>query len=177
MHVVNNAHSYANTDFDDQISVGNQANDVQAESMFADSSETKDTSTPSEQELPVQRALDSVEVNTVDKATDANDDPSKDSDDTIDAKNMNVDEPYCTLDSVEVNTVDKANDANGHPSQDSDDIIDAENVNVDQPDIIHDSSKTNDANAEQTESMVDDDVEQDDVSTNINQGLHKRNCQ
>jgi hypothetical protein len=96
---------------------------VQAESIFADSSEMKDTSTPSEQELPVQRAHDSVEVNTVDKATDAIGDPSKDFDHTIDAENMNADEPDCTLDNVEVNTVDKANDAYGHPSQDSDDRI------------------------------------------------------
>jgi hypothetical protein len=73
--------------------------------MFADSSEMKDTAMPSEQELPVQRALDSVEANAVNKATDANDDPSKDSDDKIDAENMDVDEPDCTLDSVDVNTV------------------------------------------------------------------------
>ncbi len=181
--------------------------------MIADSSEKNDTSTPSEQELPVQRTLDSVEVNTVNEATDVNDDPRKDSDDTIDvenmnveepdrtsdsmdfntvdkandangqpsqgsddridAANMNVDEPDCASDSVEVNTGEKAHDATGQPSQDSDDRIDAENMNVDEPDIIHDSSKTNDANAEQTESMVDDDVEQNDVSTNINQGLQK----
>jgi hypothetical protein len=173
VHMVNNAHSHANTDSDEQINIGNQANDVQAESMFADSSEVKDTSTPSEQELPVQRALYSVGVNTVNKATDANDDPSKDSDDTIDAENINFDEPDPALDSVKVNTVDKANYANGHPSQDSDVRIDAENMNVDEPYIIHDSSKTNDANAEQTESMVDDDIEQNDVSTNINQGLQK----
>ncbi len=37
--MVNNAHSHANTDSDEQINVGNQAIDVQAESMFADSSE------------------------------------------------------------------------------------------------------------------------------------------
>jgi hypothetical protein len=86
---------------------------------------------------------------------------------------MNVDEPDHALDSVEVNTVDKANDANGHPSKDSDDRIDAENMNVDEPDMIHDSSKTNDANAEKTESMVDDDVEQNDVSTTIDQGLQE----
>jgi hypothetical protein len=106
-------------------------------------------------------------------ATDSNGDPSKDSNHTIDAENINVDEPDHALDSVEVNTMDKANDANGHPSQDSDDRIDAENNNDDEPDIIHDSSKTNDSNAEQTESMVDDDVEQNDVSTNINPGLQK----
>ncbi len=76
----------------------------------------KDTSTPSEQELPFQRALDSVEVNIVDRATYTNGDPSKDSDHTFDAENMNVDEPDCAIDSVRGNTVDKANDANGHPS-------------------------------------------------------------
>jgi hypothetical protein len=142
--------------------------------FFSDSSEMKNTSTLSEQEFPVQRAHDSEEVNTVDKATDANGDPSKDSDHTMDAENVNVDEPYHTLDSVEVNTVDEANDANGHPCQASDVTIDAENCNdVDEPDIIPDSSKTNDANAEQTESMVDDDVEQKDVSTNYNLGLQK----
>ncbi len=69
---------------------------------------------------------------------------------------------------MEVNIADKATDANGHPSKDSDDRIDAEDMDhVDEPDIIHDSSKTNDANAEQTESMVDDDVEMNDVFTII----------
>jgi hypothetical protein len=173
VHVVNNAHSHANIDSDEQINVGNQANDVQSESIFADSSEMKDTSLSSEQELSVQCALDSVEVNPADKTTDANGDPSKDSNHTIDSKNMNVDEPDLALDSVEVNRVDKANDAYGHPSQDSDDRIDVENSNVDEPAIIDDSSKTNDANAEQTQSMVDDDVEQNDLSTNINQDLQK----
>jgi hypothetical protein len=47
-------------------------------------------------------------------------------------------------------------------------------VSVTYPCIIHDSSKTNDANAEQTESMVDDDVEQNDVSQNLSQGLQKK---
>ena len=69
---------------------------------------------------------------------------------------------------MEVNIADKATDANGHPSKDYDDRIDAEDMDhVDEPDIIHDSSKTNDANAEQTESMVDDDVEMNDVFTII----------
>jgi hypothetical protein len=45
-----------------------------------------------------------------------------------------------------------------------------ENSNVDEPNN-HDSSKTNDANAEQTHSIVEDDVEQNDVSQNIIQGL------
>jgi hypothetical protein len=124
----------------------------------------KDTSTLSEQELPGQCALDNDAVNAVDKATDVNGDPSKDSDHTIDAENTTVDEPDCTLDSVEVNTVGEANDANSHPSQESDVTIDAENSNIDEPDIIHGSSKTIDSNAEQTESMVDDDDEHNDVS-------------
>jgi hypothetical protein len=174
VHVVNNAHSHANTDSDEQINVENQANSVQAESIFTDSSEMKDISTLSEQELPVQQACDSEEVNTVDKATDANGDPSKDSDHTIDEENMTVDEPDCTLDSVEVKTVDKANDANCHSSQDSDVTIDAKNSNFDKLDIVHDSSKINDANAKQTESMVDDDVEQNDASQNNIQGLQKK---
>jgi hypothetical protein len=75
---------------------------------------------------------------------------------------------------VEVNTVGEANDVNGHPSQEFDVQIDAENSNVDEPDIIHDSFKTNDANAEQTESIVDDDAEQNDVSQNIIQGLQNK---
>jgi hypothetical protein len=130
----------------------------------------KDTSTLSEQELPVQCAHGSEDVNRVKKATDVNGYPSKDSYHTIDAENMTVDEPDCTLDSVEVNTVD---DANGHPSQNSDVTIDMENSNVDEFDIIHDSSKINDANAKQTESMDDVDVEQNDASQNIIQGLQK----
>jgi hypothetical protein len=127
----------------------------------------------SQKELPVQCAHDSDEVNTVDKATDVNGDPSKDSDHTIDAENMSVDEPDCIFDSVKVNTVGEANDVNGHPSQESDVRIDAENSNNDEPDIIHDSSEFIDVNAEQTVSMVDDDVEQNDVSQTIIQGLQK----
>jgi hypothetical protein len=155
-------------DSDEQINAENQAKDVQAESIFADSSEIKDTSTLSEQKLLVQCAHDSEGVNTVDKATDMNGDPSKDSNHTIDTENITVDEPDHILDSAEVNTVGEANDVNGHPNQEYDVTIDAENSSVDEPDIIHDSSKTNDANAEQTESMVDDDVEHNDVSQNIN---------
>jgi hypothetical protein len=71
MHRVNNADSHANTDFDERINVGNQANDVQAKSMFAYSSEMNDTSMPFEQEFLVQHAFDSVEVNIANKATDA----------------------------------------------------------------------------------------------------------
>ncbi len=109
----------------------NQAKDVQAESIFADSSDIKDTSTLYGQELPGQRTHDNDGVNSVYKATDTNGDPSKDSDHTIDAENTTVDEPDCTLDSVEVNTVGEANDTNGHPSQESDVTVDAENSNID----------------------------------------------
>jgi hypothetical protein len=68
----------------------------------------------------------------------------------------------------------EANDANGHPSQESDVTIGAENSNINEPDIIHDSSKTIDANAEPTESMVDDDIEHSDVSQNIFQGSQNK---
>jgi hypothetical protein len=51
--------------------------------------------------------------------------------------------------------------------------IDRENSNVDEP-TIHDSSKTNDGYAEQTSSIVDDDVEQNDVSQNIIQSLQHK---
>ncbi len=103
------------------------------------------------QELPGQRAYDNDGVNSVDKATDVNGDPSKDSDHTIDAENTTVDEPDCILDSVEVDTVGEANDTNGHSSQEFDVTVDAENSNIDGLDIIHDSSKTIDTNVEQTE--------------------------
>ncbi len=65
-----------NINSDEQINAENQAKDVQAESFFADSSEMKDTSTLSGQELPGQRTLDNEGVNAIDKATDANGDPS-----------------------------------------------------------------------------------------------------
>jgi hypothetical protein len=123
----------------------------------------KDTFTLSGQELPGQRAHDNDGVNSVDKATDVNGDPNKDSDHTIDAESMNVDKPDHSLDSVEVNTVGEANDTNGHPSQEFDVIVDAENSNVDGLDIIHDSSKTIDTNVKQTEPIVDSDVDHNDV--------------
>ncbi len=104
----------------------NQVKDVQAESIFADSSEIKDTSTLYGRELPGQRAHDNDGVNSVYKATDVTGDPSKDSDHTIDADTMTVDEPDCTLDSVEVNTVGEANDTNGHYSQESDVTVDVQ---------------------------------------------------
>ncbi len=110
----------------EQINAENQAKDVQAESIFANTSEIKDTSTLSGQELPGQCAHDNDGVNSVDKATDANGDPSKDSDHAIDAENTTVDKPDYILDSVEVNTVSEAKDTNGHPSQESDVTVDAE---------------------------------------------------
>jgi hypothetical protein len=136
-----------NISSDEGINAENQAKDVQAESIFADSSEIKDTSTLPGQELPGQRAHDNERVNSVDKATDTNGNPSKDSDHTIDAKNTAVDEPDCTLESVEVNTVGEAKNNNGHPSQESDVTVDVENSNIDELDTIHDSPKTIDANA------------------------------
>jgi hypothetical protein len=39
--------------------------------------------------------------------------------------------------------------------------------------MIHDGPKTNDANVKQTESMIDDDVEMNDVFTTIEQGLQE----
>ncbi len=124
----------------------------------------KDTSTISGQELPGQRAHDNDGVNSVDKTTDVNGNPSKDSDHTIDAENTTVAEPDCTLDIVEDNTVGEANDTNGHPSQEFDVTVDAENSNIDGLDIIHDRSKTIDTNIKQTEPIVDSDVDCNDVS-------------
>ncbi len=74
---------------------------------------------------------------------------------------------------MKVNTVGEENDVHGPCSQETGVQIDRENSNVDGPNI-HDSSKTNDANAEQTNSIVDDDVEQNDVSQNIIQGLQDK---
>jgi hypothetical protein len=146
---------------------------MQAESIFADSSEMNNTSTLSRHELPGQCTLDSKGVNAIDKATDANGDLSKDSDHTIDAEITTDDEPDPTLASVKVNKVGEANDANGHPSQESDVQLVWRIATLIKPDIIHDSSKTIDANAEPTESMVDDDVEHNDVSQSIIQGSQK----
>jgi hypothetical protein len=121
-----------NTSSDHQINAEYQAKDVQEESIFADSSEVKDTSTLSGQELPGQRTHDNDGVDSVGKTTDGNGDPNKDSDHTIDAENTTVDEPDYTLDSVEVSTVGEANDTSGCPSQESDVTVNAENSNVDE---------------------------------------------
>jgi hypothetical protein len=64
-------------------------------------------------------------------------------------------------------------DVHGHSSQEIGVQIDRENSNVDEPNI-HDSSKTNDGNAEQIDSILDDDVEQNDTSQNIIQGLQDK---
>jgi hypothetical protein len=140
----------------------------QTESMVDDDFDHNDVS---KKELPVQCVHASEEVNTVDKATDVNGDPSKDSDHTIDkVTDVNGDHRYDS----DLNTVSEANDVNGHSSQKIGVQINWENSNVDEPDIIHDNSKTNDGNAEQTESIVDDDVEQNDVSQNIIQGSESK---
>jgi hypothetical protein len=89
---------------------------------------------------------------------------------SIDAENMTVDEPDCIFDSVEINTVGEENDVHGLCSQETGVQMDRENSNIDEPNI-HDSSKTNDANAEQTNSFVDD---QNDVSQNIIQVLQNK---
>ncbi len=86
---------------------------------------------------------------------------------------MTVNEPDCITDSVEVNTVGEENDVHGFCSQETGVQIDRENSNIDEPNI-HYSSKTNDANAEQLNSIVDDDVEQNDVPQNIIQGLQHK---
>jgi hypothetical protein len=55
-----------------------------------------------EQELPGQRTHHSEIINSVDEATDGNDDPSKDPDHMIDAEKSIIDEPDHTLDSMEI---------------------------------------------------------------------------
>jgi hypothetical protein len=63
----------------------------------------------------------------------------------------------CRYDS-DLNTVSEANAVHGCSSQEIGvQEIDRENSNIDEHNI-HDSSKTNDGNAEQTESIVDDNV-------------------
>ncbi len=118
-----------------------------------------------EQELPGQRTHHNNEIIiSIGEATDGNDDPSKDPDHTIDAENTIIDEPDHTLDSMEINLVGEAYESNGHPCQKSDVTVNVENSNVDEPDTIHDSSKPIDTIVEQTESIVDDDFDHNDVS-------------
>jgi hypothetical protein len=89
----NIADGNASTGSGDRINVGNKANDEQAESMIFGEFETNDASMTIEKELQVQGALDSMEVDTEDKATDANGHPGTDSDDRFDAENMANNEP------------------------------------------------------------------------------------
>jgi hypothetical protein len=86
---------------------------------------------------------------------------------------MTVNEPDCFFDSVEINTVGEENDVHGLCSQETGVQMGRENSNVDEPNM-HDSSKTNDANADQTNLIVDDDVEQNDVCQNIIQCLQNK---
>jgi hypothetical protein len=109
-----------NTTSDEKMITENQAKDVQ-----------------DEQELPGQHTHHNEITNSVGEATDGNDDPSKEPDQTMDAENTIIDEPDHTLDSMETNIVGKANESNGHPSQESDVTVNAENSNVDEPDIIY----------------------------------------
>ncbi len=158
------------------VTVDAENSNIDELDIIYDSSKTIDKNVEqtevSQKVLPVQSAHESEEVNTFHKATDVNGDSSKDSDHTINAENMTVDEPDCILDSVEVNTVGKEKYVHGHCSQEISVQIDMENSNIDEPNI-HDSSKTNDANAEQTNSIVDY-VEQNDVFQNIIQGLQNK---
>jgi hypothetical protein len=136
-----------NISSDEQFFAENQAKNVQ-----------------DKQELPGQCTYHNEIINSVGEATDGNDDLSKDPDHTIDAEKSIIDEPDRTLDSMEINIVGEANEANGHPSQESDVAVNAENSSIYEPDIIYDRSKTIDTVAEQTESMVDDDIDHNDVS-------------
>ncbi len=114
--------------------------------------QTKDVQ--DEQELPGQRTHHNEIINSVDEATDENDDPSKDPDHTIDAENTIIDKPDRTLDSMEINIVGEANESNGHRSQESDVTVNAEDSNVDEPDIIYDRSKPIDTIAEKTDQLL-----------------------
>ncbi len=127
-------------------------------------SENQANDVKDEQELPGQRTHHNGIINSVGEATDGNDDPSKDPDHTIDAENTIIDESDRTLDSMDINIVGEANESNGHPSQESDVTVNVENSNVDEPDIIYDRSKPINTIAEQTESIVDDDFDNNDVS-------------
>jgi hypothetical protein len=128
-----------NTSSDERIIAENQAKDAVQD----------------EQELPGQGTHHNQIINSVGKATDGNDDPSKDPDHTIDAENTIIDEPDHTLDSMEINIVGEANETI---------TVNAEKNNVYEPDIIYDRSKTIDTIAEQTESVLDDDFDHNDVS-------------
>ncbi len=150
-------------DIDSQES--NHPNQV-IESILDNAGDTggKGTSMLFGQEIPGQCAKENDGFNLVDKATDTNGNPSKDSEHTDDVENSTVDEPDGIFDNVKVNTVAEGNSTYGHPSQESVVIVQAENSAIDGLGIIHDSSKTIDTNVEQIESIVGFDVDCDDVS-------------
>ena len=102
-----------------------------------------------------------------------NGDPNKDSDHTIVTENMAVDDSNLIFDCVEVNTVAEENNVHDVCIQETEVQIDIEDSNIDVPNI-HGSSKTNDGNNVQTESSVDDDVEQNDLSQKIIQDLQNK---
>jgi hypothetical protein len=77
----------------------------------------KHTSMLSGQEIPSQCAKDNDGFNLVDKATDTNGIPGKNSQHTDDVENSTFDEPDGIFDNVEVNTVAEGNDTYGHPNQ------------------------------------------------------------
>jgi hypothetical protein len=144
----NDTNGHPSQEFD--VTVDAENSNIDELDIIHDSSKTIDTNVKqtepivgsdvdhndvSQKELPDQSAHEREEVNTVDKATDVNGDPSKDSDHTIDAENTTVDEPDCTLDSEEVNTLTEANDVHGLCSQESDVTVNAENSNIDGLDI------------------------------------------
>jgi hypothetical protein len=85
---------------------------------------------------------------------------------------MAVNESDCIFDSVEVNTLAEENNIHDVCIDETGIQIDIEDSNIDEANI-HGSSKTNDGNNEQTESSVDDDVEQNDVFPKNILGLQK----
>ncbi len=110
----NDTNGHPSQEFD--VTVDAENSNIDVLDIIHDSSKTIDTNVKqtepivdsdvdpndvSQKELPVQSAHESEEVNTVDKATDVNGNPSKDSDHTTDAENLTVDEPDHTLDGPE----------------------------------------------------------------------------
>jgi hypothetical protein len=193
----NNADGHASTDFDDRINVENKTNDEQAESIIHDGFEMNDASMTIEQELQVEAALDSVEVDKADKATDAYGHARTDSDDRIDVENMANDEPEDLM----IHDGFETNDANDEQSElmmyDGFEMNDAsttikqelqveaalDNVEVDKADKAIDAygnastdsgdriDVDNKANEGQGDLMIHDGFETNDASTIIEQEL------
>ncbi len=78
-------------------------------------------------------------------------------------ENITINKLDGTFENVEVNIMAEGNDTHDHSSQESVLMVDAENIAIDGLDIIHDSSKTTDTNVEQIESIVNFDVDHNDV--------------